>query len=108
MLITIHENGQIEMIAHEQLAALADEGVATKTRASHVLPCNWAACKLFTFLRWASGEVGVVSDWTRRWPSWLTFGWQVQIVDGPHLGTFWDRSEAIAAEVAWLERRMSQ
>lgn len=102
MVITIHEDGTIEHIAGE--LDLSAAGVATKTRASHVLPCLWPVRRLFQLLRWATGETGAVSNWTRRWPSCVTWGWSVEIVDGPHLGTFWDRDEAIAAEVAWLEQ----
>lgn len=32
--------------------------------------------------------------------------WQVQIVDGPCLGVYTKRSEALAAEAAWLEDRL--
>jgi hypothetical protein len=104
MLITIDQTGSLEFIAHEQLAGLISEGQATKRRASHVTPCNWLTGKLFTFLRWATGETGAVSDWTRNWPYWFSWGWQVQVVDGPHLGTYAERADAIAAEVAWLEQ----
>lgn len=97
--ISIDQNGTLEFIAHESLAALLDEGKATKTRASHVYPAGFFRRQLFWFLRWATGEQGFISDWTRRWNCL----WAVQIVDGPYLGTYPVRADAIAAEVAWIE-----
>ena len=32
--------------------------------------------------------------------------WRVQIIDGPELGPYDKRSEAIAAEIAYLEERL--
>jgi hypothetical protein len=49
-------------------------GEVTRSRASHVEP----VCRLkriaFWILRWATGEQGRVSDWTRRWVG----PWQVR------------------------------
>lgn len=103
--ITIDTAGKIEGIAGAFTEQLSEQGTATKVRASHVLPASFAKRQLFRLLRWLTGEQGAISDWTRRWPC----SWQVQIVDGPHLGVFSQRPAAIAAEVSWIEQhRFSQ
>lgn len=99
MTITIATDGTIEFVDHPQLAALKQEGVCTTRRASWVLPVSWLKRQAFKLLRWATGEVGPVSDWTRGWRG----PWQVQIVNGPSLGIYAERADAIAAEVAWIE-----
>lgn len=99
MILTINQAGQIEAIASDELAGLELPGLVTKRRASHVLPCGWLKRQAFKLLRWATGEVGPVSDWTRGWRG----PWQVQIVNGPSLGIYAERADAIAAEVAWIE-----
>jgi hypothetical protein len=100
LTITIDQAGKIEMLARDEFAELYEQGRVTKTRASHVAPVNFALRQAFWILRWATGEQGPVSDWTRRWRC----RWQVQIVNGPYLGEYAERVEAIAAEVDWIER----
>lgn len=64
-----------------------------KKRVSKIVPENLPLRFLFNILRFAFGEVGNVSDWTRSWRcSWLL------IVDSESKGRFIDRLEAIRFE----------
>ena len=77
MIMTIDQSGRITAIYDDALAALLDEGRAGVRRASAVEP--------------APGG-----------------GWQADLaaVNGPVLSGFRLRSEALAAEVSWLERNV--
>jgi hypothetical protein len=99
MLITIDTNGTMQFVARDELAGLLSEGKATKTRASQVQPSSLLLRAAFRAIRWATGETGRLSDWTRNWRC----VWQAKIVGGPYLGEFIDRADAIAAEIEWLE-----
>jgi hypothetical protein len=98
-IITIDSNGRIEQIAGHG-PDLSGEGQAETRRASWVVPVNVFLRAAFHACRWF-GDDTALAGWTRRWRCL----WKVQIIDGPVLPGAWrDRSEAIAAEVAWLER----
>lgn len=78
IVITISETGQARMIYHDDLAPLLAQGDATVRRASHVEP--------------APGGGGWTADLTP--------------VDGPVLGPFMLRQQALDAEVAWLRQHV--
>jgi hypothetical protein len=77
VLIKIEPNGDVMMIYSDDMAALLEEGTSHVERASHVEP--------------APGG-----------------GWTADMapVDGPVLGPFHLRADALAAEVKWLEDRL--
>lgn len=71
--IMIEEDGTLRAIYNDALVPLMEQGEARTARASAVEPV----------------EVGR--------------GWTATMVDGPVLGPFTTRAEALAAEVAWLK-----
>ncbi len=72
MDIIISQNGQLRFIYNDDLLGLTELGETTVQRASHVEPCDG--------------------------------GWSADMspVDGPTLGPFKTRSEALQHEVDWL------
>jgi hypothetical protein len=74
MDIIISRTGQIRFIYSDALLGLAAQGTTTVQRASHVEPCSG--------------------------------GWQADMspVDGPVLGPYVTRAEALGHEVEWLQR----
>ena len=72
--VTVLANGDLRFIYDDEIASLLSHGVSTIRRASHVEP---------------SGN-GWTADMTP--------------VDGPVLGPFALRHDALTAEVAWLQR----
>jgi hypothetical protein len=115
MQITFRPDGTAEHLgdASAPEAAIAQEIGQTKTRrASHIEPVGFWLRLAFHALRgWANfvAECNqsedsdlsreIVIDWTRRWKC----NWRVRVVNGPTFGCYADRSEAIAAEIAWLQ-----
>jgi len=108
--MTISEGGRIEQIAGHG-PDLSGEGQQQLRRASWVEPCSLPLRLAFHLLRrweWLATYMtdgdpheDFISAWTRSWRC----HWRVRIIGGPVLaGTWRDRAEAIAAEVAWLER----
>jgi len=75
--LTIHEDGSIGAIHNDALADLYDEGQTTIKRASHVEPVD------------GGEQVNWVAD--------------LSPVGGPKLGPYRLRSEALQAEVEWLQ-----
>ena len=73
MDIIISPKGQIRYIYNDDLLGLAEQGTATVRRASHVEPCEG--------------------------------GWQADMspVNGPVLGPYKRRADALRHEVEWLE-----
>jgi hypothetical protein len=86
--VNIHD-GVIEFIYDDELAGLADEGVTSIRRVSHVEPVD---------LSHSDGDIQ---------PGDLPgdMGWEADMrpVNGPVLGPFATRGAALAAEVAWLK-----
>jgi hypothetical protein len=78
-----------------------DELGLTHRRASHVEPVNPAFRVLFHFVRSRCTDDSKLAAWTRKWPC----RWRARIFDGPVLGPFSRRSDAIGAEIRFLEQR---
>jgi hypothetical protein len=76
ILIAIKPDGTVSFIYDDRLAGLCEEGDAHTTRASHVEPAE--------------------GGWTA----------DMSPVNGPVLGPFRLREEALAAEVAWLKEHL--
>ena len=72
-------------------------------RASHVIPRNFALRGLFFLLRYWLGDKGRMSDFTRSWKcAWIV---DTRPVGGPILPMiYYDRKQAINAEVAYLNQ----
>ena len=102
MLIRIDPNGTVALIG--DAATLGIEGAVTKRRASHVEPCNGALRAAFRLIRRHVADTSPWAAFTRRWPC----QWRVDLApsNGPILAPFRDRSAAIVAEVAWLEKNV--
>ena len=79
------ENGTMSFVYDDALADLCDAGDTIVNRVSHVEPYDGSGGDVF-----ASKHAG----------SWWTA--DMGPVDGPVLGPFKTRSEALAAERAWL------
>jgi len=99
--INIKPNGELEFVHDDELTTIVEAlgATATKTRASHVEPTSPTLKALFRRLRFEHDDDSNVAAWTRTW----TCEWEANIINGPTLGPFSDRDEAIAAEIAWLE-----
>jgi hypothetical protein len=84
-------------------AAASLELGAQPQRASHVIPRNFALRGLFYLLRYWLGDKGRMSDLTRLWKcEWIV---DTRPVGGPILSTvYYDRKQAINAEVAYLNQ----
>jgi hypothetical protein len=101
MIINIDTDGRIELIAHAEALPIMEQGITIKRRASHVEPVNPVLRMAFHAIRRAAADDSALAAWTRSWRCL----WRVAIVGGPVLEETWrDRLQAIAAEVAWLER----
>lgn len=96
LIIDIDESGKIRYIATPELQL----GGETR-RVSHVLPVNPVLRLAFRLLRWF-GDEGRAAEFTRSWPCM----WSAEIIGGPKLGEFSSRSEAIAAEVEWVNANL--
>lgn len=99
MQVVIGRDGTIRFIDKPDLASLKEEGVATTRRASHVEPVNRLARFLFHLIRKRVADESRAAQFTRIWPC----TWRARIFDGPTLGPYRNRQEAIDAEVEWLE-----
>jgi hypothetical protein len=94
-------DGNVLHIQSPDLAFLETLGPREDRRASHIVPENSVLRWLFRLLRRLCRDGGAVATFTRRWPC----SWQVNLrpSGGPVLGPFPLRTDALAAEVAWLE-----
>jgi hypothetical protein len=80
-----------------QLLRLGD-----RRRVSHVEPVNPWLRAWFHWLRQRTTDESRLAGFTRRWPC----RWQARVFDGPVLGPFRLRSEAIAAEIQFINSRL--
>jgi hypothetical protein len=79
------DGGHLQFVYSDDLAVLCDTGATTVVRVSHVEPYDGSGGTAF-----AAKHAG----------SWWTA--DMSPVDGPVLGPFKTRAEALAAERAWL------
>ena len=96
-------NGVAHFVCDAELMPMLDKlGIARVERASHVVPVNAILRLAFRVLRRTFGERGRVADWTRSWRCrWFAF-----MVNGPRLGPFDLRSDALDAERSWLRENI--
>jgi hypothetical protein len=95
--VTIEADGSIRYVNKPELAE-AFGAEATLERASHVEPVNPALRVAFRALRSHASDRGLLAAFTRAWPC----RWRVTIINGPTFGPFAKRTDAIDAEVSWL------
>jgi len=99
--IVIRSDGSIAFVHDDKIHDLLKPlGSMEKKRASHVEPINMILRDLFHLIRSIVSDKSIIANWTRRWPCM----WQARIIDGPVLGPYRDRLEAIADEVNWLKK----
>lgn len=100
MKIVVSANGNIRHLAGQDF--LVGQGIYTKRRASHVEPVSPGLRLAFKIFRKLFTDTGWVAGWTRAWK----VQWQIDLSPsgGPIMRSFADRSEAIAAEIKWLEK----
>ena len=79
-----------------------DELGLTHQRASHVEPVNPVLRALFHLIRRWVHDTSILADFTRLWPC----KWRARIFDGPTLGPFSRRSDAIEAEIKHIENQL--
>ena len=99
--VTLGDDGSLNFVDTDALACCKELGTVTTRRASHVLPVNRTLRAIFRWLRDRFGEKGIIATFTRRWPCL----WQADLApsNGPVLGPFRNRQDAIDAEIAWLQ-----
>ena len=93
--------GEARFLVNGLSRCFLDETSVIK-RASHVEPVSWILRLAFYLTRNAFGEYGRIAEFTRLWPCL----WRVNLapIGGPILPEFYsDRSQAIDAEIAYLE-----
>jgi hypothetical protein len=71
-----------------------------RERVSHIEPVNRVLRWLFHGIRSRVEDTSAIAGFTRKWP----VTWQANIFDGPTLGPFHTRQEAIDAEVAHINK----
>jgi hypothetical protein len=102
--ITFNPDGTAEHLGDQGSAAAGlltgSAGAGRTRRASNIEPANVWLRAAFHAVRAAVGDKCTLAAWTRTWACL----WRVRVVGGPVLpGCYRDRSEAIRAEVRWLE-----
>jgi hypothetical protein len=73
-----------------------------KVRVSHVEPVSPTLRWLFHFIRKRVKDESHLASFTRFWPCL----WQARIFDGPILGPYKTRKQAIEAEIHFIETCM--
>jgi len=99
MKIVIDKDATVHKIYEKEFD---DELGLTHQRASHVEPVNPVLRALFHFIRRWVHDTSILADFTRLWPC----KWRARIFDGPTLGPFNRRSDAIGAEVEHIENQL--
>jgi len=101
MRAIVIQSGTVVAVDSPQVReAFSALGSVTKRRASHVVPVNPVKRVAFQALRAIFPDTSKVAGWTRKWEG----PWVARLVDGPALGPFVSRADAIAAEVRWLNQ----
>lgn len=75
-----------------------------KTRVSHVEPVNGILRGIFHFIRKRVSDESKLASFCRIWPCL----WQANIFDGPTLGPFKTRKQAIEAEIHFIELQLEK
>lgn len=102
MILSLAPDGSVSIIAHGELDAPIFEAlgqVSGITRGGHVQPADPALRLIFVSLRKLGSSR--ISRFTRTWKC----EWNVEIVDGPVLGPYNARSEAITAEEEYMAEK---
>ena len=101
-VITINADGTLSYVGVDtELEASASS--LTRRRASRVLPTSSVKRLAFRALRWAFCDSSAAAAWTRVWRGpWVV---DLSLSNGPQLGPFASRADAINAEVCWLRER---
>ena len=97
-IIVIKPDGVVRKIYDKEFD---DELGLTHRRASHVEPVNPVLRAVFHFVRSRCTDDSKLAAWTRKWPC----RWRARIFDGPVLGPFSRRSDAIESEIEFLQQR---
>lgn len=100
VIVKVQSDGTVRFLVGQGSNPFLTSG-ATVRRTSHVEPDNSIARLAFHCLRFAFGEKGRVSDFTRSWRCL----WRINLAPtcGPILEGRWrDRAEAISAEIQYL------
>jgi hypothetical protein len=104
IVLTIDENGDQVFLKSEGAKAFLELGKVETSRASHVEPDAAVLRWLFHFIRQRCTDDSRIAGWTRTW----CCSWRVNTapLDGPILSGRWrDRSQAIAAEIEYVNER---
>jgi hypothetical protein len=99
--VFIDDDGMTHGLKSPVTAAL---GLRDRQRVSHVEPVNRVLRWLFHFIRNRVTDESRVAGFTRHWP----VKWQANIFEGPTLGPFNMRQEAIDAEVVWINNNLEE
>lgn len=78
--------------------------LGNRRRVSHVEPVNPLLRRLFHAIRRRVADDSALAEFTRRWPCC----WQARVFDGPVLGPFRRRADAIAAEIEFLNSEIEK
>jgi hypothetical protein len=103
MIIEFEPDGTIRYVAEPETKALVADvsgSVVSRRRASRIEPVSWPLRAAFLIIRWMAPDGSRLAAWTRSW----SCQWRVRYILGnaPILGPFPSRSQAITAEVEWL------
>ena len=100
------DDAAIEFVHDDELAAALrpDAASESRRRASHVLPERWLQRQAFRLVRAIVSDESRAAAWTRGWSGrWLA---DLSPSGGPTLGPFDERSQAIGAEIDWLNENL--
>lgn len=105
MIIIIESDGTVTAVAHDTELTTLNEAlgpIESCKRGGHVVPAARVKRMLFTLFR--KTKIARAANWTRSWAGpWIV---DLTVSDGPILGPFAKRVEAIAAEETWLSDRI--
>ncbi len=103
-VLEIGPDGVVSCICTPEFDDLLGEGTVRKRRVSHVEPISRVLRWLFHAIRSRVSDTGKLAAWTRVWPC----AWRANLapVDGPTLGPYSLRVQAINAEIDWLHTHL--
>jgi hypothetical protein len=106
MIVLVDRDGQVTVIAHDSDMPVLERAfgsIETTSRGGHVLPA--APVKQWAFLLLRKMASKRLAAWTRRWRGqWVA---DLTISNGPVLGPFSNRLEAVTAEETWLADKLT-